>query len=522
MSRRRGLHRIRRKSSRISGRVRHSAEAWSSGTTRMAHWCFRGGDTALKIKRAVHFAYMDFSSLVKRRAALEREFEVNRANAPEIYVGVEPVTREADGSLKLGGDGEAIEWALRMRRFPQSALLSRRLADGRDVAGLKDLADEVSRSHRDAPIARGAMAVASLEAVIAEITGELRGTADPQGGVGAFRDAALGLLSAVQPVIEKRAAAGKVRRCHGDLHLDNIVIIDGRPRLFDALEFDEALATVDTLYDLGFLLMDLDAHGYRGQANAVLNRYLWKSQDTLDLEGLAAMPLFLALRGGVRAMVAGQRAAAADGPARERSRCDAEHYLALALHYLKPRGQGLVAVGGLSGTGKSTLAAGLAPLLGPSPGGVHLRSDLERKALHGVDELTRLPDEAYSADASRRVYDVMADKARLVLGARHAVVVDAVFSSPAEREAFERLADACGVPFVGIWLEADGATLLERVEARKGDASDATGSVVRRQSARGVGAIAWTVIDAGGTVAEVQSMAMAIVRRAIPECSILR
>ena len=484
---------------------------------------FLAGDIALKIKRAVRFTYMDFSSLEKRRAALEDEFALNVLNAPEIYVGLVPVVRRNGGSLKLGGEGEVVEWALRMKRFPQSALLSRRLADGLDAAGVKAVADEVVRSHVDAPVVPGVPGVSVLEGIIAEITGVLAANATTAGDAIALRDRASALLLASRAVIEKRAAAGKVRRCHGDLHLDNIVLIGGRPRLFDALEFDKGLATVDTLYDLAFLLMDLDAHGYPAASNLVLNRYLWKSQDALDLEGLSALPLFLALRAGVRSMVAGQRvaqtAALTAGNTRSGARHDAAHYLARALQYSMPLRPALVAIGGLSGTGKSTLAARLSPLLGPVPGALHLRSDLERKALHGVDEFTRLPDEAYSAGESGRVYAVLANKARLALRARHAVVVDAVFSSLAEREAIEHLAEECDVPFAGIWLEAEADTLVERVEARSRlevDASDATASVVEQQVVRGVGAIRWHIVDAGGTVGQVNERASDIIRRVIP------
>ncbi len=485
---------------------------------------FLGGDIALKIKRAVHYAYMDFSSLDKRHAALEREFAINRGNAPELYIGVEPIVRAAGGGLRLGGEGEVVEWALRMKRFPQSALLSRRLADGLDAAGLKEVADEVVRSHADAPVVRGVSGVDALEAIIAEITGALGADSATAADAEVLRRTAVDRLRAVRRVIEKRAAVGMVRRCHGDLHLDNIVVIEGRPRLFDAIEFDEALATIDTLYDLAFLLMDLDAHGYRAGANQVLNRYLWKRQDTLDLEGLAALPLFLALRAGVRAMVARQRAALSGGePEAEVGRA-AGRYLGRALQYSMPPPAGLVAIGGLSGTGKSTLAARLSPLLGPAPGAVHLRSDLERKALHGVDEFTRLPDDAYSAEESLRVYSVLADKACTALRAGHAVVVDAVFSSPVERKAIEQLAGDCGVPFAGLWLETGTDELIARVEARTktraetgaGDASDATAAVVQRQVARGVGEVGWEIVDASGAVEDVLERASVNVRRIMP------
>ena len=223
-------------------------------------------------------------------------------------------------------------------------------------------------------------------------------------------------ISGSAATLDERAAAGFVRRCHGDLHLANIVMWEGRPALYDAIEFDEAVATIDTLYDLAFLLMDLDRHNQRPAANIVLNRYLWQSGMPLDLQGLIAMPLFLALRAAIRAMVTADRAAQEDREGRETDLEKARHYLRAALGYLEVAPPQLVAVGGLSGTGKTTLAASLAPWLGRAPGAIHLRTDLERKRLAGVGELDRLPESAYSQEARKRIYDVLHEKARFGSG----------------------------------------------------------------------------------------------------------
>ena len=261
-------------------------------------------------------------------------------------------------------------------------------------------------------------------------------------------------------VLNERAAAGFVRRCHGDLHLNNIVLWRGRPVLFDAIEFDEELATIDTLYDLAFLLMDLDKRGQRGVANVVLNRYLWRSGAELDLHGLAALPLFLGLRAAIRAMVTAERAQQEGADASVRDRQRARDYLQAANAYLAPCPPRLIAVGGLSGTGKSTLARELAPELGPAPGAVHLRSDLERKRLHGVEATVRLAPETYTQAASDRVYAVLYEKARDVLAAGHAVIVDAVFAEPEERARIEGVAAELGVPFPGaVAHRAAGAAL---------------------------------------------------------------
>src|SRR5262245_27761529 len=349
---------------------------------------FLAGEEAWKIKRAVRFPYMDFSTLAKRKTVCAREVAINRRMAPELYLGCVPIVRTGGGGLAFGGDGEPVEWAVRMRRFDQSALLSRTVEAGTLPSGLaNDLADAVHASHRAAPPAAGVEGAVRFERLIASVSGTLASVAAAfdAGRLRQLHESVTGQIGCAAAVLDARAAAGSVRRCHGDLHLNNIVLWHGRPVLFDALEFDDDLATIDTLYDLAFLLMDLDIRGQRAAANAVLNRYLWGSGAALDLRGLQALPLFLGLRSIIRAMVRAERAEQETGDAQTRDRHEAGRYLDAALAYLAPPEPQLIAVAGLSGTGKSTLARALAPRIGPVPGAVHLRSDLERKSLFGVD-----------------------------------------------------------------------------------------------------------------------------------------
>jgi len=465
---------------------------------------FLAGEGAWKIKRAVRFPYMDFSTLEKRKAACEREIEINRRLAPEIYLGLTAITRSRDGRLHFGGTGEIVEWAVHMRRFDQAALLSH-IADAGPI--LSDLAvalaDVVFESHdaaaparRDGAAERVGRLVASVQHTLAILTDAFDAAA-----VQRFGERTAGALEHARAILNERAAAGFVRRCHADLHLNNIVLWRGRPVLFDAIEFDEELATIDTLYDLAFLLMDLDNRGRRGVANVVLNRYLWRSGADLDLQGLAALPLFLGLRAAIRAMVTAERAQQEGADAGVRDRQRARDYLQAANAYLASCPSRLIAVGGLSGTGKSTLARRLAPELGPTPGAVHLRSDLERKRLQGVEETVRLAPETYTEAARDRIYAVLYEKARDVLAAGHAVVVDAVFANPEQRASIEAVATELGVPFHGLWLTAPPERLVERVTARRDDASDATSKVVMRQLGWHLGAFAatWKEIDASGS-----------------------
>jgi predicted kinase len=259
----------------------------------------------------------------------------------------------------------------------------------------------------------------------------------------------------------------------------------GRPVLFDCVEFSDRLSLIDVLYDLGFLLMDLDFTGARGAANRALNGWLDEAARGLPAEGfwegLAALPLFQSVRAAVRAHVTVNQD-------------DAElarRYLAAAQGHLAPEPPRLVAVGGYSGSGKTTVARTRAPGIGPAPGAVVLRSDEIRKRLWGRAPLERLPPEAYAPGQSERVYAAMIDAARKTLAAGFAVVLDAAFLRRQERDAAGRLARETGVAFEGVWLEADPDVLRARVAARTGDASDADVAVLERQLAFDVGEIGW-------------------------------
>jgi len=475
---------------------------------------FLAGDCALKIKRAVRTGYFDFSTLEKREAVCRREIEINRPNAPDIYRDVVAITRERDGRLEIGGAGSPAEWAVRMTRFSQDNLLST-IADR---AGIDDrLAAALAET---ALAAHAAAATRSLDDATEHMRRIARNVVNSIEGSAAHLSMVPPLLEQLRSRLEKqlerasgalvhREAAGLVRRCHGDMHLGNIVLWKGKPQLFDAIEFDEALATIDTLYDLAFLLMDLDRRGQRRAARIVLDRYLGGSGRALDLDGLVALPLFLGLRAAIRAMVAFDRAKVQeDGEARHNTERHGVETLERALAYLAPPSARLVAVGGLSGTGKTTLAAGLAPHLLPAPGALHLRSDVLRKRLAGVGELDRLPPGAYTPETSAAVYKALIDHARRAIAAGHSVVADAVFARPEERAAIEAVATASGARFDGLWLEASGDLLKHRVTARTGDASDATAEVVEHQLGYAVGIIDWRQVSATGEPAEVLASAM--------------
>lgn len=475
---------------------------------------FLVGTEAFKIKRAVRFEYMDFSTLDKRRIACLREVEVNQRYDGDLYLGCVPIRRASGGRLSFSGDGEIIEWAVKMQRFDQADLFSKLAEHGKIDADLsKQLASTVYGCHASALPAAPTSGTASFQGLASSIVSALV-AADPFDMADISRLAA-GLnrqLNRAAGVLDERARRGFVRRGHGDLHLANIVLWHGRPTLYDAIEFDEALATIDTLYDLAFLLMDLEFRGQRPAANTVLNQYLWCGRQVWDLQGLAGLPLFLALRAAIRARVTVDRAAQEHGQARDEDLARARRYLQAALDYVEPSSPQLVAVGGLSGSGKTTLAAALAPCIGSAPGAVHLRSDLERKALAGVGEFERLPDSAYAAEARRRVYAVLRDKAKMILAANHSVIVDAVYDAESDRDEIEAMAGTLGVPFRAFWLQADPSELLARVAARRNDASDATPSVVQAQLGVHTGRLSprWKPLNAVASAQETARLAMAM------------
>lgn len=468
---------------------------------------FLAGDRAYKLKRAVRYPYLDYSTVERRHAACVAELTLNRRTAPTLYLRVAPVVRRGDG-LALGGEGAAppeavLDWVVVMQRFPADALLERMAERGALTDDLtRALADSVAAFHQTAERRTDGGGAAAMRAVIDGNLRELRDSPAlfPPDRVDRLATRSVAALDRLAPLMEARREAGFVRHGHGDLHLRNIVLLGGRPTLFDGIEFDESLAVIDIAYDLAFLLMDLEQRGLRAHANTVLNRWL---DATGDLEGLALLPLFLSMRAAVRAKVA---AAAArlrgdDGGAAGLRR-EAVGYLDLAIRALDPAPPRLVAVGGLSGTGKTRLALGLAPWIGPMPGAVVLRSDVLRKRLFGVADTDRLPAEAYDMAVTRRVYALLAEQARRVLAAGHAAVADAVHARPEERAAIAAVARDLRARFDGVWLDAPLATRVARVESRRGDASDATAEVATRQDSYDVGAIDWLRVDAGRDAAD--------------------
>lgn len=477
---------------------------------------FLAGPDVYKVKKAVRFPFMDQSTLALRRHACEAEVAVNRRFTPDLYLGVVPILRE-DGALKLGGAGEPVEWAVHLKRFDEEKTLDL-VADRGEitpemVAGIAAL---VLASHRVAKVGDGVAATEALGGVVEETLTELAEAPAifPAQETAALAAAMRSSFAALRELLLRRGAQGRVRRCHGDLHLRNIALLDRGPVLFDAIEFSESIATTDVLYDLAFALMDLWERGLKGEANLLLNRYLWGCEDiALELVGLAALPLLMGLRAAVLAKIAAIRFRDVDGA--ETTKAEALRYFETAADLLRPVGLVLVGVGGLSGSGKTALSARLAPPLGRAPGAVHLRSDIERKRLFGAGETERLPASAYARDMTDSVFARLRSLAETALRAGQSVVVDAVHREPAERTLLREVAERTGADFAGIWLDAPEDVLVTRVSHRAGDASDADADVVRRQVEQPLGEIEWPRLDAARPLAAVLSEARDLLRRPI-------
>ena len=487
---------------------------------------FLAGERAYKMKRAVRYDYLDFSTADRRRTMCQRELAINQPLAPALYQRVIAVTREANGKLALGGDGTPVDWLIEMARFDQDGLFDRLAArSALDLGLMRPLAAAIAGFH-----ARAARRIRSGGAVAMQwvVDGNDAGLREQGAGyldvdlIARVTRLSSAAIDAHGRLLDVRRDAGLVRQCHGDLHLRNIVLIDGIPTLFDAVEFNDDIACIDVLYDVAFLLMDLWRRHLRTHANALWNAYLAESG---ELEGIALMPLFLSCRAAIRAKTSMTAANLTDDPHRRRELVDlARGYLTMAERLLLPAMPHLLAIGGLSGSGKSTVAHALAAAIGAAPGAIVVRSDEVRKQLFGVDSLVRLGAEAYTPEMSHRVYTTIAGRAAAMTAAGYSVIADATYARPADRDAIERVARLGGAAFTGVWLDAPADVLVRRVRERRADASDADATVVQRQLDEPLGTVDWYRIDASRSAAAVCRSALRHVKRVTacgaPSCSI--
>lgn len=446
------------------------------------------GEYAYKLKKAVRLPFLDFSTPRLRRRCCREELRLNRRTAPQVYLDVVPIGGDLHAP-RVGCGGPALEHAVRMRRFPQEGIFSRLAARGAlEDQHVDALAEALARFHgviagRSVPDGIGTAEAIRAPAMenFSEILA-LRPGGRAREALDALRRWTEAEGAALAPTFEARRRAGFVRECHGDLHLGNVVAIGAEAVLFDGIEFAPSLRWTDVMADAAFPFMDL-TRGIERLAWRFLDRYL---QRTGDYEGLATLRFYAAYRALVRAKIAGVRASqlAEDDPRRLDALAELDQYVELARRLSSRPAPVLVAMHGVSGSGKSTAAQALLEALGA----VRLRSDAERKRLHGLDPAAKTGSGVgagiYTPEAGERTYRRLGELARAALAAGYPVVVDAAFLERPRREGLREVARACAAAFEIVSCGAPPEVLRERVGRREGaggDASEAGPGVLERQ-----------------------------------------
>lgn len=453
-------------------------------------WVILTGDWAYKLKKPVNFGFVDFSTLELRRLACLEEIRLNRRTAPRLYDGVVLLAAEPDGP-RFDGEGPAIEYAVRMREFAQEDLLEHCLERHElSMSFIEELARAVAALHHQAAVATPESEYGDPVLIRDNVLNCLSPLQFPpdRSLLASQRNACqLWVHSEWNRLFETFAARRKqgwVRECHGDLHLGNLVRIEGRPVLFDCLEFNPTLRWIDVISDLAFLLMDLFHLGQDSMAWRVLNEWL---EQTGDFEGLHVLKFYLIYRALVRAKVAALRAGQAEitAPEAERLQGLLANYLCLAQKMTRSFSPAIIVMHGLSGSGKTFLAKQLAASL-PA---IQIRSDVERKRMLGSEVAGRdSPDQdrnrLYTMEATRRTYLRLNELAETVLTAGYPVIMDAAFLRQVDRTEVMAMANRCSVPCLIVSCHAPESVLRQRVVQRQKqglDASDADANVLTAQ-----------------------------------------
>jgi aminoglycoside phosphotransferase family enzyme/predicted kinase len=449
-------------------------------------WVILTGDFVYKIKKPVNFGFLDFSTLEKRQNFCEQELALNRRLAPDIYLDVVSISGTPDKPV-INGGGDAFEYAVKMAQFPQSAQLDHMLAAGQlKIEHMNAIAGMVADFHQAVEVADEAMDYGNSEAVYQPVEENFRqiaehlDTAPYADTLGMLRSWSQSAFIKLKPVFEQRKGDGFVRECHGDMHLRNLVWLDGKPLAFDCIEFNPQLRWIDVISEVAFLVMDLQDRQQPQLANRFLNSYI---EATGDYAGLLVLPYYLCYRAMVRAKVDVLRLQQKNITVEEQVQAVAEFesYLELAMVYTRPLSPKLIIMRGLSASGKSTVSQQLLDVMGL----IRIRSDVERKRLFNIPLSDSASSEIdagiYSAQASQQTYAKLLELASQVIRAGYSVIIDAAFLKHEQRKPFQELADHLSVSCIILEVTAPAEVLRQRIVQRKNDVSDADLDVLEHQ-----------------------------------------
>ena len=437
-------------------------------------WVILAGEFVYKIKKPLALAFLDFSTLEKRRHYCAEELRLNRPWAPSIYLDVVQITQH-NGAPRIGGSGPPVEYALRMRRFGQELRLDRQLADNRlGIDDMKELGQVIAARHASAahvPAERRERYLSVTARFMWDNFVALEESIDRE-LVEPLREWTHTELDRHGPRIAARFDAGFVRDCHGDLHLANLVRLEGGISTFDCIEFDEDLRAIDVMCDTAFLVMDLVEHGRRDLAAHFLNRYL---ESGSEYEGVVLLDLFFVYRCLVRAKVAVIRAGERNDPTdRDSDLAEAIRYCDMARRQADKGDPVLVVMTGLSGSGKTWVSG---QLMAELPA-IRVRSDVERRRLFGLAETepsgSGVATGIYSAGAGEKVYAHLADIASLLLTNHHSVILDAAFLRESERRMALGIAETSACAGVIVSVEAPESVMRDRILSRRREGADAS------------------------------------------------
>lgn len=446
------------------------------------------GEFAYKVKKPVNFGFLDFSTLEKRKQFCDEELRLNQRGAAELYLEVVPVTQNQE-SFVLKGAGEPVEFVVKMRQFPQETLLSTMADHGELTAQLlMVLAKTLAEFHRTAPTNDDILRfgeVATVRQAFDENysqTVNYIGIAQTQTQFDETKAYTDQCFAERETLFQDRIQNKKIRECHGDLHLRNICYWNHKILLFDCIEFNEAFRFVDVMYDVAFVVMDLETRDRTDLSNLFLNSYL---EETGDWEGLQVLPLYLSRQAYVRAKVTSFLLDELNIPdaVKQESQETARHYYQLAWQYTQPKSGKLLLMSGLSGSGKSTTARQIAQ----ASGAIHIRSDAVRKHLAGISIHQRGDAEGeygsgvYTPEMTQRTYDRLLELGVLLARQGFTVILDAKYDRQTLRQAVMDAAQRANLPLQIVQCTAPESVLRDRLQQRTGDIADATADLLDAQ-----------------------------------------